>query len=221
MFSLRNNTDGMIYIYCLSDPSTGEVRYIGKSIRPMERLMNHMADRSSCHRTHWIQNLLSIGLKPYLGILSWCDSGGDWGSLERECIRLGRESGWRLVNGTDGGDGVPGLNEESRLRIARAWIGRKHSPETLALMSKNRKGRKHKVETRELMSRLRKGRVFTEEHCDRLSVSLRALSDDQVSAIKARIDSGEKVKDLAVEFGVHRTTISKINMGTYFDRYRS
>jgi hypothetical protein len=34
-------------------------------------------------------------------------------------------------------------------------------------------------------------------------------------AIRTAIAGKQKVKDLAVRYGVHRTTISKVNMGTY------
>lgn len=46
-----------VYIYGLTDPITEEIRYIGKSIRPTERLSNHCNEKSNCHRSNWIQSL--------------------------------------------------------------------------------------------------------------------------------------------------------------------
>ena len=51
------------YIYGLVDPETTEIRYIGKTIRPKERLQNHMNEVSNCHRSNWLQSLKRKGLK--------------------------------------------------------------------------------------------------------------------------------------------------------------
>jgi DNA invertase Pin-like site-specific DNA recombinase len=55
---------------------------------------------------------------------------------------------------------------------------------------------------------------------DKLSAVLRAFSEHEEVSIRDRLAGGERVTELAREFGVHRTTISKIKKGTYRDKYR-
>ena len=98
-------------------------------------------------------------------------------------------------------------------RMATVWKGRKHSAESIEKIKRNRTGIMHSAETKAKMSKAHKGRKIT--WGDKLSDALRSLTDAQVSDIKKRLMSGEKVKDLAVEYGRHRTTISKIKMGKY------
>lgn len=54
----------------------------------------------------------------------------------------------------------------------------------------------------------------------KLAVANRKLSAN-VEAIKRRLDASERVCDLAAEYKVHRTTITKINTGVYFEPYRN
>jgi len=69
------------------------------------------------------------------------------------------------------------------------------------------------------MSKAHKGR---EVHWgDKLSAALRKLTDEDVRVIADRLAAGGLGKDLAAEYGVHRTTISKIKKGTYHDKYRA
>ncbi len=121
----------MIHIYALVDPETHQVRYIGKSIRPRERLVNQMNERANTYRSNWLQGLRRRGLAPEQVILLSLPPESDWQNAERFWIAEGRRRGWPLVNGTKGGDGVSGLTGESKERMARTWVGRKHRPETL------------------------------------------------------------------------------------------
>lgn len=90
------------YIYALVDPFSGLVRYIGKSVRPRERLVNQCNERANTHRCHWIQSVLAKGSRPLQVIVAVVPAGGDWQSVERAWIQVARELGWPLVNGTDG-----------------------------------------------------------------------------------------------------------------------
>lgn len=49
-----------------------------------------------------------------------------------------------------------------------------------------------------------------------LAEANRKISREQASTIASRLSNGEKVSAIADEFGVHRTSISKIKKGTYF-----
>lgn len=211
-----------VYIYALVDPETGDIRYIGKSIRPAERLQNHMNEVSNCHRSHWLQSLKAFGLRPSMLILERIVGEWPWQHSERAWIAYGRANGWPLTNNTNGGDGVEGLPAETRAKMAATWKGRKHKPETIKKIVSTRKANGSYAtsdETRARMSAAHTGREIT--WGDKLSAALRKLDDEQVNQIKGRLSAGERVIDLAREFGVHRTTVSKIKMGTYHDKYRA
>jgi DNA-binding XRE family transcriptional regulator len=204
-----------IYIYSLSDPDSGQLRYIGKSIRPKGRYWNHCLEKSKCHRTNWIQSLVKAGKRPVLGILEILSPHEDWQEAERRWIAHGHHHGWPLTNTTEGGEGVPGLSGESKERLLRTWKGRKHKPESLAKMSAQRKGRRHSEEHKEHMHNIMVGREFTEEWKNKIANAVKKLAPEQVAEIKIRIKNGEMVKDLAEFYGVHRTTISSIVKGRY------
>lgn len=207
------------YIYGLVDPETKEIRYIGKSIRPIERLQNHMNDKSKCHRANWLQGLKKKGLKPELVIFEMIQGSNDWSWQESEkyWIKRGRALGWPLTNNTDGGDGVVNLPPETREKMRLTWLGRKHKPETLIKLSKASKGRIKTQEMRDAMSEKMKGRIIT--WGDKVSEATKKFTQEQVNEIKIRLDSGELGVDLSKEYGVHRTTLSKIKMGTYNIKY--
>ena len=193
------------------------LRYIGKSIRPQERLTNHMNERSNCHRSHWLQSLKRRGLKPELVIIETVDGEWPWQESERYWIRRALAAGIPLTNNTSGGDGVPDLPPETRERIRQASIGRKPTPEALRKQTEARRRRITTDETRKKMSRSQSGRKIL--WIDKVAESLRKLTTD-AAVIKRRLDQGERVNSLAVEYNVHRTTISKIKKGVYFERNR-
>lgn len=208
-----------VYIYALIDPGTGEIRYIGKSIRPAERLQNHMNERSNCHRSHWLQSLKARGMRADMVILERIDGAWPWQHSERRWIAYGRRNGWRLTNNTSGGDGVPDLPDDVREKIKSTWRGRKHKPESIEKIRAAKSSKLHSEETRARMSAAHAGREIT--WGDKLSEALRKITPDQVEEIKRRFAAGERTTDLAKEYGVHRTTITKIKMGTYHDKYRN
>lgn len=118
----------MTYIYALIDPTTHEIRYIGKSNNPSGRLNRHIKESLYGHNNHrhrWIRKLLSNNLKPELIILDECDE-KDWQIVEQAWICYGFDNNWPLVNSTFGGDGLQGysFSEEckAKLRIIQKEI---------------------------------------------------------------------------------------------------
>lgn len=213
--------DGWHYIYGLFDPRTGELRYIGKSDRPAERLANQMNERSPTHRCHWLQELRRLGLKPEQQILDALPEGTDWQSVERAYIRGGRNVAVNLTNGTDGGDGVIGLSPEARERIRSAWLGRKHRPESLEKMAAASRGRLHTEEWRQLMRAKMTGRQFSIEHRAKLRSAVQKLTPDQVTEIRRLIATGMRQRDIAAKFGVHQGSISNIARGITYRETQS
>jgi len=99
----------MYSLYLLMDPETSEDRYVGYSVDPMRRYGDHLSSRGACHRVNWILNLASRGLKPVLKILAVVDTVEEVKRLEVALIAKLRNRGDRLVNGTDGGEGLKGF----------------------------------------------------------------------------------------------------------------
>lgn len=198
----------MISIYGLIDPRSGEVRYVGKSIRPKERLANHCNDRSSTWRTHWLRELQSEGLKPTLVIFEELPDGSDWQSAERRWIADARAKGWPLTNCTSGGDGVCDLPPDVRSRMAAVWLGRRHRPESLVRIGAASRGRTHTPEYRAYMRRIMTGRKI--QWVDKVARSLSHLTDEQVRDIRALIAQGVPHRTIGPMFGIHPTSVSNI-----------
>ncbi len=172
-------------IYALKDEN-GVVRYVGKSSQSAKkRYYRHLADGRNGIQTHkacWIRGMLQKGLTPTLDIIETTD--GDGAAEERKWIKFFRDSGVKLTNLTDGGDGVTGYEytEDQRkeksetmkqyFRDHNAWNkDAKMSKETRRKMSASRKGKKFSDEAKKKMSEVRKGIEFSEEHIANLSKS--------------------------------------------------
>lgn len=129
----------MTYIYALSFP-LGNIRYIGKSNNPVERLRKHCSEAMYRHKNRkdkWIKSLFPE--KPFLTILEEVEE-INWEEREIYWINYFKEQGNDLVNGTSGGEGSDGFRnkkhtEETKNKIKNKLIGRKHSKETLEKFS--------------------------------------------------------------------------------------
>ena len=117
----------MTSIYALRDPISNDVRYIGKTAYlPSRRLNIHLSDSrektSHLPSAKWMRKLRRSGLKPTVETLEVVNHDGDWEERERYWITFFRESGSRLLNLTDGGEGILGrvVPAEVRRRISIA-----------------------------------------------------------------------------------------------------
>lgn len=164
------------FIYTLSDPLTGRVRYVGKTCqRPVRRLRHHVstAKNQRNHREKWI---LSLGVPPWLIVVQTVVSGSheDIAQAERYWIARLRADGCDLTNQTIGGEGTPGrkASSETRAKMSASQMGNhyargcKRSPATRALLSAQKIGNKHSLglkrspETRARMSAAHMGKKY-------------------------------------------------------------
>jgi hypothetical protein len=116
-------------IYVLKHPRTGEVRYVGwTNKKPHVRLNGHLSEATQRGRTHkqrWIRSLVCIGLHPVIEPIE-SGSGDGWFEAERRWIVFYRANDARLVNATDGGEGVVGWGTfEQRRAVSR--VAQKHA----------------------------------------------------------------------------------------------
>jgi len=104
-------------IYALSDPITGEIRYIGKTKNELyKRLSGHYKDKHKTYKTNWILSLNKLGLKPCISIIEICTE-ENWQEREKYWISFYKNQGNKLTNLLEGGEGLP--------------KGYKHSKETI------------------------------------------------------------------------------------------
>jgi len=129
-------------IYALIDPRTknslgGGRRYVGQSIRGMDRPIEHKhktADNDDTHRANWLRSVWSAGLDYEIEVLQYLRDDqpyDDIDNVETWWIAYGRSEGWDLTNYTDGGGGVRGYRhtKQTRSRISEAMKTRWQDPE--------------------------------------------------------------------------------------------
>lgn len=94
-------------IYILVDPSTEEVRYVGKCNNPDERYKAHKngARDVGTHKRNWVESLKRRNLKPAMEIIDSVPM-GEWQYWESWWISYFRSLGCNLLNYTEGGDGT-------------------------------------------------------------------------------------------------------------------
>lgn len=137
------------FIYALCEPGTRKVRYIGKSNNPTRRFKEHLrlSSQAKTHLGCWLRLVLSAGETPAVVVLREVPE-EHWGSAEERYIRLARGLGMKLVNGTDGGEGLHNPAPEVRANMSAALKGKKHSTEHCTNISAALKGKKHSAEHR-------------------------------------------------------------------------
>lgn len=143
-------------IYSLSDPDTGLVKYVGKSVRFKQRCFHHcnlkLQQSKNTKLSNWLAKVLLSGKKPIINVIEICFE--DWAEREKFWIAHYRLLGFNICNITDGGDGVSGrkMSESHRLKISQTHKGKKknylcaggrfggHSDETKLKISNIKKG---------------------------------------------------------------------------------
>lgn len=166
------------FIYALVDPRDGVVRYVGKTIKKLERrLAGHLNEKKDTRKFRWIQTLLQDGLTPKIKLIDTVPS-ESWEEHEIKWIAWHKANGFDLTNTTSGGDGVHDMTQESRDKVARATKKRMndsafrakiftverskkislaqkgvpHSAEHVANLPQNQKGYKHREDFKKKVS---------------------------------------------------------------------
>lgn len=150
-------------IYTLAHPITGEIRYVGKTIRTLtHRFDRHISDsKKGTNRNYrWIQSLAKQGLKPIIELLDEIDE-SESAQVETYWIAQFRAWGFRLNNHTDGGEGMIGFkhSEESLIKMRNKVM----SEESKKKMSDFRVGKYLSDSVKKNLSLVHKGRILSEE----------------------------------------------------------
>lgn len=228
------------YIYALTDPDTGDVRYVGKTNDLAGRLRRHIlpsALAKRCRRTNWLNWLLKAGKMPCITLLEEV-SQDRW--KERECywIAFYRGIGAQLVNTAEGGGGgvrSEWITEEWRANMSKARMGYKRSaesiekqrakligvprtPETIAKMSLANKGKKPSVQCEEARLKVITGRKHSDEWRQkasaRLAGNLRAKRNDYIATDPKGADHQvENLTEFCAAKGLTRSRMSSLANG--------
>lgn len=94
---------GDFIIYALLDPRDRQVRYVGMTKNPKERLSRHVREarrKGGTKRLSWVRSLVAAGCTPEMVEL---ERTGDWHEAEQFWIAYLRSVGADLVNGNEGG----------------------------------------------------------------------------------------------------------------------
>lgn len=173
-------------IYGLFDPTTHEIRYVGKTCNLAKRLHGHRSgDRRRAHRhlMRWLASCLERGGLD-VEVLQECVSAAELNEAETFWIGYWRYVGANLLNRTNGGDGTPGLqvSEDTRRRMSDWQRGRSLSEEHRRNIALGQLGNKRGPETGEKIRAKRKGQPWPEE----AKAKVRALHATPEYKAKAR-----------------------------------
>lgn len=173
-----------VYIYSLTDPRTGEVRYIGKTINLEIRLALHMCEKKNTHKNQWIAQLRLLGLKPLIQVVEIIHDSNDQDWQERERYWIEHFSKISpLTNLDSGGRNGQLKSEETRAKIRAKALGRKQSPESIAKM-KATKLATLTPERRENIAAAKRGKKWSDERKAAHSLALKGRKHSEETRAK-------------------------------------
>ena len=126
---LKRSPERYITIYALTEPDTGEIRYVGKTEKPPAvRLREHSKLPVNDDMRYWIRGLEARGTAPKMETITCCGAQW-WEGEETFWIRWCRRHGGNLFNRDPGGicrdeHGKPNLTGHVKNYIGRKFYGR-------------------------------------------------------------------------------------------------
>lgn len=157
-----------VYIYTLSDPRNGQIRYVGKTYSLRNRIRGHLNEKTRTRKANWIKQLSRLNLKPVMEVIeTTCENG--WQQAEMFWISYLRFLGFDLTNLDGGGKSGFKRSEETLRKISIANTGKKRTPEMLKRLSDAHKGIPQSQESKEKRRQKLKGRFFSVEHRKKIS----------------------------------------------------
>jgi hypothetical protein len=93
-------SDTTEYIYILTDPRDGSVKYVGRSINPEQRYQQHLppAWNTAPEKRAWLIELRGLGLKPVITIIDQADNRKEASTKETQWIHRYTNEGALLLN---------------------------------------------------------------------------------------------------------------------------
>lgn len=120
----------MRYIYCLKDPETLEIRYVGQTSDLNRRFRTHinksLSEKSSEYNTHksrWIRQILENNYLPLLDVLDECSNLEESNILEKFYIEKFTNEGLKLTNSYI--SDVTEFSSDTKQKMSKAKKGKK------------------------------------------------------------------------------------------------
>lgn len=162
-------------IYALIDPTTNELRYVGRSSSWLFRPRRHWGDPEELSYTtycaNWIKSLLQRDLVPEIEVLEQFEPSENINDIMNDAeifwIAYFKSIGARLTNIDPGGKIRATTKETISKRVAKT-IGRKLSEEHKKKIGQSQIGKKISSEMREKLIKSNTGRVVSEETREKL-----------------------------------------------------
>jgi hypothetical protein len=205
--------EGKIFVYGLLDPFSGELRYVGKTVRGVKRIKRHQSLgetlRGKTHKDRWALALIRQGRPPSHIVLKYCASDEEAQREEIRMIALFREYGISLTNLTDGGEGGPGYkwpSDDRRRLLPGPRKGCTVSEASRRLMSLAKKGHTATAETRRKLSEVRRGHVVTAETRQKISLAHKGRKCPPVSD-----ETRKKMSDARMGYVVPVETLRRMS----------
>jgi hypothetical protein len=198
-------------VYCLIDPETNEIKYIGITSRSLNKRLKEHIQKSKFKQTHkdcWIKKLLD---KNHIPKIEFLDEVDDYKFWEPYYISLYKSWGFKLVNSTNGGD-YNELSIESKLKISAKLKGNTHGFKTGGIPFV--KGKKFTIDSEFFKSKpgVKNGSKITEEHKNKIG---KALINKRGIAVLQCDKDGKIIKEWPSAQEVQRSigiSNNKINM---------
>jgi group I intron endonuclease len=113
-------------LYCVKDPRTNEVRYIGIAKDFKKRQREHLRALHTIRVCRWIQSLQKKALTPIFEAIESYSTPEELHMAEMWAIKYARLFGYRLLNMTDGGEGTVGYKHtpETKKKLREAKLGK-------------------------------------------------------------------------------------------------
>lgn len=176
---------GVVFIYTLSDPRDGKIRYVGKTNDLKHRLRGHineaMIGRNS-HKCSWIKALKFQGMEPLIEPIEILHFATDVEIRECESFWINnlRFLGFNLTNLIEGGiGGVMRHSEESREKFRKSRTGRKMPLETRLKISAAMKGKRRSPESYKKQAEERKGKKLFGKSLENVRNAMRSKTKEQ------------------------------------------
>jgi hypothetical protein len=173
-----------VYIYGLKDPITNEVRYVGKTIQPLnKRLSQHLweGNNSNPYKLNWINQVKSKGCSPEI-ILLEVTTESEW--VLREQYWISQYD--RLTNLTDGGESGLYFTEEILNKISEgvktAWQDDEYRNNQLT----KQKEYWSDPENRKKASERMKGRCTYDDRTTTINMKLEQWKDDEYRTMMSK-----------------------------------
>jgi len=181
-----------VKIYTLENPDTGEVRYLGKTVKSLtSRLSHHKGTHSTTHKDQWIR---SLDKDPVIIKIDEVDE-ENWEFWESWWIQYFKFIGANLTNHTLGGDGHNGVrqSEKSNRKRSKSLSGRSRKDEVKKKISESHKGKSIPQEVREKISNTLSGRTMSRSYAPQMKMVAQIKNDEIVGIYKSISDAAKSV----------------------------